>query len=54
MSRPDQRKVISISCKPEFYDRVRSYCEERDIPFTVWVRELIKRELNAIQPLDNT
>ena len=47
MTRADNRKVISISCKPEFYDRVRAYCEERDIPFTVWVRELIKKELDA-------
>lgn len=50
MTRADNRKVISISCKPEFYDRVRVYCEERDIPFTVWVRELIKRELDATTP----
>lgn len=45
MTRTDNRKVISVSCKPEFFDAVRRYCKSIDVPFTVWVRGLIKDAL---------
>ena len=50
MTRRDNRKVLSISCKPELFDQVRAHCEALDVPFTVWVRDLINKELNRTQP----
>lgn len=47
MNRPDGRKVLSISCKPELDEAVRKHCEALDIPIAVWVRDLIKKELSG-------
>lgn len=39
------RRLIQLSMKPDLYDRIRDHCEALDMPVTIWVRELIKREL---------
>lgn len=41
------RKLIQLSVKPNFYEQIVTYCDELDMPVTVWARELIKRELGA-------
>ena len=52
--RKDGRRLIQLTMKPEFYDRIQEHCAAADVPATVWVRELIKKELarvGAIPPL---
>ena len=44
--RPDGRCQVTVTMLPEIYDRLHSRCDEIDQPITVFVRELIKRELN--------
>lgn len=41
------RKLIQLSVKPNFYEQIMTYCDELDMPVTVWARELIKRELGV-------
>lgn len=43
--RSDGRHVISITMKPDLYRQIEVRCDELDLPITVWVRELIQREL---------
>jgi hypothetical protein len=42
----DGRKLIQLTMKPDLYAQVKATCAQLDIPCTVWMRELIKRELN--------
>ena len=46
-TRPDGRSLISVTMAPELYQEVKDRCMEEDKPLTVWVRELIKRELEG-------
>jgi hypothetical protein len=39
------RRLLQVSLKPDFYERVQQHCAELDVPMAIWVRELIKREL---------
>ena len=41
----DNRRLIQLTMKPDFYDRIRAHCKALDVPVTVWARELIRREL---------
>lgn len=41
----DDRRMIQITMRPDLYDKIRTHCKELDVPFTVWARELIRREL---------
>jgi len=43
--RKDGRRLIQLTMKPDLYDRIQEHCAAIDQPVTVWVRELIKREL---------
>ena len=43
--RHEKRHCISITMKEELYELIKHRCEEIDLPITVWVRELIKREI---------
>lgn len=45
--RSDGRHVISLTMKADLYQRMQDRCEKLDLPITVWVRELIQRELAA-------
>lgn len=44
-TRKDGRKLIQLTMKPEFYDRIRAHCEACDTPMTVWARALIEKAL---------
>lgn len=46
MARDPSRKQINITTTQELFDQVKDICARLDVPVTVWVRELIKRELN--------
>lgn len=39
------RRLLQISCKPDFYEEIRAHCADLDMPMTVWARELIKEKL---------
>ena len=41
----DGRKLIQITMLPDLYQQIRNHCKQLDLPITIWVRELIKREL---------
>lgn len=45
--RSDGRHVISLTMKPELYDLVRERCEQLDLPVTIWIRELLQREISS-------
>jgi predicted DNA-binding protein len=44
MTRED-RRILSISVKPDLYARLQQHCRTLDRPMTVWVRDLIKEHL---------
>jgi hypothetical protein len=39
------RKMIAVTATHSLYERCKQHCRSLDLPVTVWVRELIKREL---------
>jgi hypothetical protein len=39
------RRLLQVSLKPDFYERIRQHCARIDLPMAIWVRELIKREI---------
>jgi hypothetical protein len=39
------RRLLQVSLKPDFYERVRQHCARIDLPMAIWVRQLIKREV---------
>ena len=41
----NNRKLIQLSVKPEFWEVIKAHCDRLDMPVTVWARELMKREL---------
>lgn len=41
----DGRRIVSLTMKQDLYEQLIERCEQIDIPVTVFVRELIKREL---------
>ena len=45
MTKP-KRYHCTVTMQQELHDRVRERCKQEDKPLTVWVRELIKRELS--------
>ena len=40
-----KRFHCTVTMQQELYAQVRERCRQEDKPLTVWVRELIKREL---------
>lgn len=44
--RSDGRRVISLTMQPAIYEMLYEHCRKIDQPITVFVRELIKREIN--------
>ena len=42
----DKRTHCSVTMTSDLFARVKERCKQEDKPLTVWVRELIKRELN--------
>ena len=42
---PNNRRIVSISMKPDLHAQLWSHCKEIDQPVTVFVRELIKKAL---------
>ena len=49
--RKDGRHLISVALLPDFYHQVVGYCKRNDLPVSVWVRELIRRELASLGEL---
>lgn len=49
-TRSDNRRIVSISMKPELHARLWDHCKELDQPVTVFVRELIKQALQPTPP----
>jgi len=41
---PD-RRLLQVSLKADFYAKVQAHCAQLELPITIWVRELIKREM---------
>lgn len=48
LRRSDNRRLLQVSMKPEFYAIVQQHCIELDIPMALWVRSLIQRELQKL------
>jgi hypothetical protein len=44
-TKPKDRRLLQVTMKPDFYEEVRRYCAEIDVPMAIWARELMKREL---------
>lgn len=45
MARDPSRKQINMTVTKELFDQIKDTCTQLDVPCSVWVRELIKREL---------
>lgn len=45
--RSDGRHLIQITVLPDLYQQVKEHCKALDVPITGWVRELMRRELQA-------
>lgn len=43
-----KRKFLAVTMKDDLYQKVRKAAFDRDIPATAWVRELIEKELKAL------
>jgi predicted DNA-binding protein len=43
------RRLLQVSLKPDFYEQLRQHCSQLDMPMAIWVRELIKREIEKAQ-----
>ena len=41
----DNRRLFTIPVRPEMYDQIKRHCAEREIPMTVFARELFKQAL---------
>lgn len=39
------RRLFTIPVRPEMYDQIKRHCAEREIPMTVFARELFKQAL---------
>lgn len=39
------RRLLQVSLKAELYSKVQAHCAQIELPMTIWVRELIKREI---------
>jgi len=50
MTSMSSRKVVSVTMMSQLYERLVRHCKQEDIALSVWVRELIKRELDARTP----
>jgi predicted DNA-binding protein len=46
-STPSTRRVVSITMQQELYEQLRQHCQQIDQPVTVFVREAIKKALDA-------
>ena len=46
MTKP-KRYHCTVTMQQDLHDQVRERCKQEDKPLTVWVRDLIKRELAA-------
>jgi hypothetical protein len=44
----DGRKLVQLTMRSELYERVRRYCDDREIPVSVWARDLIRQELDRL------
>lgn len=45
----DKRTHCTVTMTPDLYKEVKQRCRQEDKPLTVWVRELIRRELQRIE-----
>ena len=52
VKKPLSRKVLSVSVKQEFYDRVQRFCDEQDISVSVFTREAMRRYMAELLPED--
>ena len=41
---PD-RRLLQVSLRGDFYAKVQAHCARIELPMTIWVRQLIKREI---------
>ena len=44
MTKP-KRKMLAVTMRSELFERAHEEAAKRDIPVTVWVRELVEAEL---------
>jgi hypothetical protein len=44
----DKRTHCTVTMTADLFARVKDRCRKEDKPLTVWVRDLIKRELEAV------
>ena len=42
-----ERKILSVSMRQDVFAAVKEEARREDLPVTVWVRELIRRELQS-------
>jgi predicted DNA-binding protein len=46
-STPSTRRVVSVTMRQDLYEQLRQHCQRTDQPVTVFVREAIKKALDA-------
>jgi predicted HicB family RNase H-like nuclease len=42
-----ERKILSVSMRPDVFEAVKAEAQSQDVPVTVWVRKAIEHRLNA-------
>jgi len=46
-TRQSGREVISVTMKPDIYAKLKEICVQKDLPVSVFIRNLILKELDA-------
>jgi hypothetical protein len=43
--RPDGRRMIQVTLRPELYDQIKQICDDHDMPLSVWGRAVFERAI---------
>jgi predicted HicB family RNase H-like nuclease len=41
----NERKILSVSMRPDVFEAVKAEAQNQDVPVTVWVRQAIEQRL---------
>lgn len=44
-----KRRFLTVTMKPELYEKVQAAAADRDVPMTAWVRELVETEFRQVK-----
>jgi len=49
-----ERKILSVSMRPDVFEAVKAEAQSQDVPVTVWVRKAIEHRLSDSRRDDPT